>query len=423
MSARTPGRRSGEALAIARDAWWRSVGAVRRTPGLLLLSFLLGVSLWVFVTDTENPTRVDLFPSPIPVQAVNVGDALAVANQLPPVDIRVAAPEDRWAELTVENFRATVDLQGLDARAQEVRVQVDVEGIGGVRVAEVVPRTVNVNLEDFVTKQVPVVARVAGTLPIGYELDDVIPATQTVNVSGPETLVELVREAVAEFNVTGLTVGVEQTLNLVPQGAGGGDIRGVRLDPIVARVEVRIAQATLPRAMPLRVQVTGEPAPGYRVTSVVASPATVQVQGTIDALQQVDALALPSVDISGARSDVARVVRVPAPDGLTLTQDTATTVFVSIAPTQGSTRMQVTPRVSNVEGGLIARIEQPSIEVVVEGPLPVLNTMPLTDLQATVDLEGLAIGTYEREVQVTAPEGIRVTAVQPATVTVTLSQE
>src|SRR5690606_37834710 len=99
------------------------------------------------------------------------------------------------------------------------------------------------------------------------------------------------------------------------------------------------------------------------------------------------------------------------------------TVFVSIAPTQGSTRMQVTPRVSNVEGGLIARIEAPSVEVVLEGPLPVLNTLVPTDIQATVDLQGLSIGEYEREVQIAVPEGIRVDSVQPSTVTVTLGQE
>ena len=72
----------GEALAIARELWRRGAVSMRRTPGLLLISLLIGVTLWIFVTDTENPIRVDVFPSSIPVAAVNVGPALAVANPL-----------------------------------------------------------------------------------------------------------------------------------------------------------------------------------------------------------------------------------------------------------------------------------------------------------------------------------------------------
>ena len=45
----------------------------------------------MFVTEDENPTRSDLFPSQIEVEAVNVGQALAVANVLPTVDVRVEA--------------------------------------------------------------------------------------------------------------------------------------------------------------------------------------------------------------------------------------------------------------------------------------------------------------------------------------------
>ncbi|MEX2032175.1 MAG: hypothetical protein WEA81_04855, partial [Dehalococcoidia bacterium] len=128
-----------EALELARNAWRRSSGSVRRTPGLLVLAFLLGVSLWVFVTDTENPTVVEFFPQPIQVESVNVGDTLAVANQLPAISVRVSAPTDRWEELTSANFRAVVDLNGFDARAQEVPIQVEVIGIGGVRVVDTDP--------------------------------------------------------------------------------------------------------------------------------------------------------------------------------------------------------------------------------------------------------------------------------------------
>ena len=86
--------------------WRRGLTAVRATPGLLLISFALGVAIWVFVTEEENPTRSGLFPTPLEIVAVNVGREVAVANALPSATIRIAAPDDRWDSLTSANFRA-----------------------------------------------------------------------------------------------------------------------------------------------------------------------------------------------------------------------------------------------------------------------------------------------------------------------------
>src|SRR5690606_884390 len=233
-----------------------------------MLSLLLAISLWVFVTDTENPTIVDYFPQPIQVEAVNVRDSLGVANQLPTVNVRVSAPTDGWEDLTAANFRAVVDLNGFDARSQEVPVQIEIQGIRGARVVETDPRNIVVNLENPVSKTVSVETRAVRSLPIGYELGTMQPAMPGVTVTGPESLVDLVAEAAADVNVTGLTVSVEQTVSLKPLGAGGSEIRGVRLDPATVRVSLDVNQSTLVRTVPLTVEVSGSPAPGFRVTSV-----------------------------------------------------------------------------------------------------------------------------------------------------------
>ena len=70
---------------------------------------------------------------------MNFGRPLAVANALKTVEVRLSAAEDRWEGVTSDNLRAFVDLNGLTAREQRVAVQVDVRGIGGVRVVSVSP--------------------------------------------------------------------------------------------------------------------------------------------------------------------------------------------------------------------------------------------------------------------------------------------
>lgn len=396
---------------------------VWRSPGLAAFSLLIGILLWLIVTDVENPTRVDTFSAQIPVEAVNVGQDVAVANSsLPTVQVRIAAPEGAWDDLTVANFRAFVSLNGLDAREQLVPVQVEVSGISRVRVVDTIPGRIQVNLEPLETRQVPVTTRVVGVPPRGYEPGPVVPDRTSVEVAGPQSLVSRVSAAVATVNVTGLTVGLEQNVGLVPTVEGGGEIRGVTVRPETVRVAVSVIQSMLTRTLPLTAEVTGQPAAGYRVSGVKVTPTTVTVEGRIDVLQALDALALSSVDVGGQSADVKTTVRPNPPEGVSVVPGgTTITVEVTITAVSGSISLTLAPEVTNVRQGLLARVNPGSVTVILDGPLPRLNALASGAVRATVDASNLGPGVSDLRVNVTVPDGVFVRQVQPVSVSVTLA--
>ena len=411
-----------DAVEVGRYLWRRAWWQMRRTPGLAVLSLLIGAVLWWVVTDAENPSRVDVFPGAIAVEPANVGEGLAVANVLPSLQVRISAPEDRWERVSAANFRAFVDLNGLDAREQQVPVRVEVVGISRVRVVETSPSTVLVNLEEVVTKQVPLTVHVVGTVPRGYELQRAEPERQMVDVSGAQSLVGLVQEASANVNVTGLTVGLDQTLALTPLGEGG-EIRGVQVRPASARVSVAVVQSTLSRSLPLEADVTGQPAPGYRITGVRLNPPTLRVEGTIEVLQAFDQLRLPRVNVDGARGDVRTTVRPLLPEGVTAPGQPVVVVEVTVAPALGSLLMPLALEVTNVQPGLmVTRVNPLSVSATLEGPVPQLNTLTPGAVRATLSAAALGPGQYDIRVHVTTPEGITVREVQPLWVSVTLAR-
>jgi YbbR domain-containing protein len=61
------------------------------------------------------------------------------------------------------------------------------------------------------------------------------------------------------------------------------------------------------------------------------------------------------------------------------------------------------------------------VEVSVAGEIPVLRALSPASLVAVVDVSGLPAGQHALPVQVTAPQGLRLVGVEPATVFVTLS--
>lgn len=414
-----------EAWDLTIDAWQRFWRTMKNTPGLLVLSVVLGISFWIFITEEENPTRVDELGTAVLIQSFNVEPGLAVANQLPTVELTLAAPEERWDEIASGQglFTAFVDLNGMTDREQNVPVRIEIEGIQGVRVVEVNPESVVVNLEDMISVEVPVRVRPAGTMPIGYELDSTKTETPVVSVRGPESLVMRVSDAVADINITGLTLGVEQTVTLIPRGAGGGEIRGVYIDPPSQRVTVDIRQSTLVRSLPFRISVEGVPAPGYRVVNVVASPSTIVVEGSLQALQQIDSLELDPVDISEELSQVQRVVGVALPSGLTTEDSLVVTVIIQIAPIESELTLLVIPEVIGLADGLTAQLESELVEVTVGGVLPLLNQITTRELKVSLDATGLGPGVHEIAVDTILSEGLVRRALQPEAMSVTLILE
>ena len=415
-----PRRPASEGRALVTALARRGFATVRGTPGLLLIALALAIAIWVFVTEEENPTRSGLFPVRIEVEPVNVGQSLVVANVLPSVDVRIQAPEDRWDDLSSANFRAIVDLNGLNAREQTVPVRVEVSGVRSVRVLTVDPPTVEVNLEDIVSRIVSVQPRLVGSVPRGFEVEQVIADRLTVEVSGPETLVALVERAEADVIVSGLAVSIEELAQLVARGEGGGEISGVSIEPPAVTVSVTIQQTALTRAVPLELSIVGEPAPGYRLIGVAIQPTVVSVEGTFDTLQAIDSISLGQVVLDGKFEDETLTLAPDLPAGVIVAVPAEVEVTLSFGPVQGSTFLILVPEATDVPEGLIADLGDQLVTVVLDGPLPVLNGLVAGDVRVEVDLAGLAAGAAEVVVRVFAPDEVSVREVRPAQLSVTL---
>lgn len=415
---RGPSRRSASLAGTVAMLPGRVLGTVRASGGLLLVAVVSAVALWLFVTDEQNPTRVDVFPQAIAVQAVNVGRGLAVGGQLSTVDVRISAPEDRWRVLTPTNFRAVVDMSGSGAREQVADVRVEVTGVSGVRVLQVSPARIPVVLEPLATKDVPVAAKVVGTLPRGYELTAAVPDRTSATVAGPESLVALVVQVDAQVNVAGLTVGIHDSAELVPVAAGGGEIRGVTANPRAVGVSVQVTQSLLTRTLPLVADLKGQVAAGYYVAGVEVSPSVVVVDGAIELLQGLDQITLSSVTVEAADKDVRTVARIPAPPGITVRGATTADVTVLVKPLGSTTRLTVTPVPVGLGAGLTMRA--PTVNVTLQGSLTRLAEIAQSGVVATVNVGGLGVGTHVLPVRVDPPSGLTVREVQPATVSVTI---
>jgi YbbR domain-containing protein len=419
-------------LGFMRDAAsvvWRvvqqSVLSLRYNWGLGLLSLALAVSLWVFVTERENPTRTETVAGTIEVEAVNVPPDRAVTSINPSsVRVRVSASESVLEDLGAEDFRATVDLS--DATAQEVTVEVQVETTADrVEIEGSVPLSVDVVLENVASRTVPVEAQPVGQLPLGFEFGELTVEPAEARVTGPESLIDDVDVLAAEISLTGVRTDIEQTVPLQPRSEGGTLIEGLSIEPEDATVGLEVIQTDFTIFTRVTPEITGQLAPGHNVTGVQVDPLFVSISGPIEALEAIDQVAgVPTeeVSIDGARDDVTRTVALRLPDGTRSDRPTVT-VTVAIEPQVGQFAFSVAPRVTNLSPGLVADLSQTTVEVQLAGSYETLNALSAEDIGATLDLGGLGIGTHSVAPQVQPPPDTFVVGVTPPRIDVTIRQQ
>ena len=406
-------------LALTRPA----ARSVRDNVGLAALSIVLAFGLWIFVTDTEDETRIGIPPIDITVEPVNPAADVTVANEISSVRVRLRVDQDVWDSLTPADFKATVSLEGLSVGIYDLPVKVTAQtSRGGLSVIEPVPDTVEVDLEPLFSKSVPVTVQVAGSPPEGYtqgvaEADD-----EAALITGPQAKVTLVSQAAAPIDVSGRTERVDQSVRLEPRDQNGFLVQGVTVEPGVSKVSVEIEQVEYSKVVIVSPDIRGQPARGYNIVATDVEPPTVTIFGPKDFIEETRAIRTKPVDIADAENDVVRSVSLDLPSGTSVSGGVSVTVTVDIEPASGQVSFVVPVSAYGLAGGLSVLGGLPSVEVLVLGPVPELLDVRPNDISATVDLEGLGKGTHTVSVKVTVPGGLLAAGVQPEEIKVQLEE-
>lgn len=401
------------------------VGSLNDNRGLAALSVMLAFGLWIFVTDTENPTRTRVLPIDIAVQPISVPDDVAIGSDVAPVRLRITVADDVYDSLTAGDFEATVDLDGLTVGSYELPVTVKAfTSRGGLRIDDVLPEAVTVELAALTSKSVPVQIDVTGTPSPGFTMSLPVLDDETVLVSGPQEEVDEVSQVTATIDVTARTSSVDQAVRLTPRNDRGFLVQRVNLEPSIVGVSIDIEQERFARSVAVSVVTDGDPAAGYNVTSVSVDPPTVTVRGTESFITGTDSLDTQPVDIDGADETVVRSVSLDIPSGAeVLGGAQVVTVTVTISPATSEFNFSVPITAANLGPSVSIAGALSSVAVKLIGPFPILSEVSPPDISATVDLEGLGAGTHSLTIEVAQLAGVTVARVTPQQITVVLESQ
>lgn len=390
--------------------------------GRLLLSAVLAVLLWYYVMSLENPAQNTNFPD-LNVAVRNTGTSLKAVVTPDVVNSAVTAPQNALGSLTRSDIRPYVDLTGLSEGVHTVPVRAD---INSPRAGEISvqfnPPKVEVQLALQVSRIMSVTVQINGTPAFGYGLETAQVTPQQVKVSGDKEAVDRIAKVVAIVDVDG-KAGTQQGSKLpVALDAAGQEVKGVTFTPPTVEVVVPVKLLLNYKAVPVRAPIVGQPAPGYRVSSITLDPTNVTLCCEPSLLESLEFLSAEPVAITGTTSPVITTTNLILPTGVSLYQGQPKqiTVTVNVQVLETTFQVSVAPTVEGVEPGWNAIVSPDKIDLTLAGTFQQAQSLSPTDIRAIVNVQGRPAGTFSTKPLIVVPQGVKLNASTPETVTVTL---
>lgn len=388
----------------------------------ILIAFLFAIIVWIVATNEENPVREGLYPSPIPVTIENRGEGLMLLETTSSsARVHIRGDASVWETLTASNFQVDADLGGLSSGTHTVPLT-GKSTDARIRIVSIDPPSIPVRLEQIRSVTMTVRARILDEPPLGYEMQTPIVSPPSVTVTGAQTDIDSVNDATVEVALRSAKSAVDRDANVILHDAQGNQISSLKVDPSTVNVHVPIEQRIGYKDAAVKAVIQGNVASGYWVSDIIVDPATVTLVGAPDALNNLGGFVqTEALDVTGAKADMSKRVRLTLPSGVSVLNANDVLLRVAVEPVLSG--LTVLRPVTIAETCTRPTSVSPnSVQVILSGPLPLLQTLKADDVQIQVDVPGCTQGSYQSDLHaVNVPDKITVESIVPSTAEVNVS--
>jgi len=395
----------------------------------LLLALVLGFAVWMSAVTDADP---DETPSPltVPLEIIGQDPSLVITNDIPSsVEVSLRAPRSVWEQLTTQEnaVRAILDLSTFSAGEHPLPIQILIS-VRPVQIVFANPTTVTVDLEPLAVQTLPVSLSLSGQPAIGYQAGKVTIEPTEVIISGPQSLVDQVARARVFINLDDVRESIEQAMEIEIVDEKNMPLEGITINPESVHINIPLSQQGGFRDVAVKVVVRGQVAAGYRLENISVFPPVITVFAEDPELVS----ALPGVvdtqplELQDAKQDITTRLTLNLPENVTIvgTEGAQTVqVQVAISPIQTSVTLPNLPiKLIGLPDALAAQISPGTVDVIISGPLPVLEVLTPQDITVTVDVTGLDVGIHQLTPKLeTLVENVSGESILPGTVEVILS--
>lgn len=414
--------------------------------GLKLISALFALLLWGVVTYINDPV-VPYRISNIPVKLVNTnlvtreGKVYEILDESDVISVVTITGKRSIIEpLTESDIIATADFANMTPQGTipiQFTTQKYYNQIQGIKGST---DTVKVRIEEKRSTSLALKIVTGGEVSEGYIVGDATADQNLVRVSGPESIISRIDRAEAEVTVTGFTSDIDTDADIRLYDAEGVelDTDHVIMNIKSVHVGVEILQT---KRVGLSFETVGTPANGYQLTGeITSSPDSVMIAAKPGVIADINEIKVDAdaLNVTGQSADVMVLVNLNnyLPSNVRLADPSfngQVAVTVAVSPEVTKEIRLESGRISfkDLPGQFRWKIKdsEPAVVTVagLSGQLRNLSAEDITayltmdELLRAAETDELEAGTYEVELTLELPTGIR--QVSRARVTIEITEE
>lgn len=365
-----------------------------------LWAFALAVAVWVSSVTSADPDQTRTLPTAVPVEVIGQSSNLVFSEAIVrEVEVTLRAPTSVWTliEADPQIVRAILDVSGLSAGEHTLDLQIQVDA-RPVQVVAVSPRTFTFIFEPLTRKVLDVDLRLAGEAAVGYQVGEVSLEPTTVTVSGAQSRVDEVKRARVSIDLNRIRENFDQFIKVEALDERGLPVSGVSVSPETIHVSLPISQQGGYRDVAIKVTTLGRVASGYRLTDISVSPPVVTIYSDdpelVNSLPGV--LETQPLDLQNAQDDITTRLKLSLPPGVSIIGEQTVLVQAGVSPIESSiTLSSQSIEIIGLGNDLNVQISPTNVDIILSGPLPILDTLTRQSVRVTVDLTGLEAGTHQ----------------------------
>ncbi|HYE67038.1 MAG TPA: CdaR family protein, partial [Anaerovoracaceae bacterium] len=389
-----------------------------------IISVLVAIVLWAYVIQVTEPVKNQTIQD-VPVQLLNeeslAASGLALSGEASyTVDVEIQAKRAELTKISAGDILAEANLFGYSMGKNYIPITVTAPD--GITILAVKPIKIDVVIEEMVEVAKPIRIAFIGQFAEGIEAGQITTQPEEVLVSGAKSEVSAVAYVKAEVNTSNLTMesGTIQA-KAVAVNSGGDVVQNVRLSSAFIDVTAKLCEV---KEVPLTVDITGEVAQIYEVTSLDI-PDSVKIKGTKEALAAVTGLTGTAIDISTVSSTSKLPIDISLPEGVEFAtgyENLAVNIAIKPVATKQFTYTADEIQLEGIDGISSITITTPQITVTASGSEVVIAGLKKEDIEPYLELDAESLISATAKVQVRYDKTLGHIAVDPEEVHITLNQ-
>lgn len=396
-----------------------------RNIGLKVAALIFSVFLWLIVINISDPIDSVTYAN-IPVEFINEeivtnkGKMYDLVGDAQPVRVTVFGTRSVLSGISSSSIVATADLSQMEVNTYLVPITAEVRGMEGNRVStEVSPGNLQVKIEDMTKNTFPISVSTSIIPRDGYVVGEVTANPEKIEIRGTESTIRNIQQVVAKVTASGLSEDTTLDAELVLLDGNGNTMDQSQLTNNLGERGLSVnVQMLRKKNVPVRFNVSGEPAPGFLYTGLTTEPAQIEICGTKEALDAVNVIEVPESELSinglRSRKEVTVNILPYLPDGVKLVDETARNIVVNLMIEQEGVKTIEFPvasiQINNLRDDLKLSFESDmDIELQFTGQEEKLSVLDVR-YAVSIDLRNYKTpGTYEVPVNIETPDDIELT--------------